>query len=295
MENSNWPELNYQTWKPTGDTLQRWLQIAGKVRTHLTPWVNHSWQSTFYITATGLTTSLIPYESLPFSIEFDFVRHELRVQTSSGLQKYFALESESVASFYNRFFHALRELGIQFHCSERPDEVLDRTSFRSDTTHCTYDRNAVKPFWQALVNAHTVMSEFRSEFSGKCSPVHFFWGAMDLAVTRFSGRRAPEHPGHVPALSDLIVKEAYSHEVSSCGFWPGNDLFPHAAFYSYAYPAPFDFEKSRDGNALLLSFFKETYEAAAELGHWDREALEQSKFLDQLHELQQNKEGYRNA
>lgn len=309
-----WPELPYEEWKETRETLHRWLQIVGKVRTNQAPWVNHGWHSTFYVSARGLTTSLIPGRKRSCSIEFDFVDHRLRILTTDAQQRDLALTGESVAEFYARFASALSDLSIGISGSTRPDEVADRTPFPKDTAHRTYDPEAARRFWMALVRVHRVFERFRSCYVGKCSPVQFFWGALDLAVTRFSGRRAPEHPGGAPGLSDTVVKEAYSHEVSSAGFWPGDERLPEPAFYSYAYPQPDSFDQvgvdppgayfhpqlrefilpydevrsSRDPDSMLLSFLQSTYEAAADMGGWDRARLEESRFLRELQSRQRD-------
>jgi hypothetical protein len=282
------------------------VQIVGKVRTTQAPWVNHGWHSTLYVSSRGLATSLIPDAAGPFSMEFDFRRHELRITCASGDGAVLALRSESVASFYNRFRTLLGSLGISPSFSARPNEVPDPIPFGEDEAHHTYVPEDAHRFWQALLCVEEVFQEFRSQFVGKASPVHFFWGSFDLAVSRFSGRPAPEHPGHVPGLSDAITREAYSHEVSSCGFWPGNEMLPEAAFYSYVYPTPPGFE---DANVspiearfhpqlrefvlryedvrrtpfprdTLLRFLQSTYDAAANLGGWDRKSLEESPYLE---------------
>lgn len=312
MNNPIWPEITYEPWKDTCHTLHRWIQLVGKVRTHLAPWTNHAWHSTLYVTATGLTTSLIPHSPHPFSIDFDFIRHRLILECSDGRRKELDLKQETVSSFYQRFYFLLQDFDLHPHFKKTPDEVSDPIPFSSDTTHCTYDHQAAQSFWKALVQVHRVMSVFRTRFIGKCSPIHLFWGSLDLALTRFSGRRAPEHPAGFPYIADKIVKEAYSHEVSSCGFWPGNEMLPEPAFYAYAYPQPMGYEKSqipvkgayyhptlrefilpyesirkeRNMDEILLTFFQSTFEAAANLGKWDRDLLEQSYFLEKLQKEQ---------
>lgn len=307
-----WPELPYERWKDSCQTLHRWMQIVGKVRLSKSPWTNHSWQSVLYLSTRGLTTSVVHDGARTFSIEFDFVAHRLQVMESHGARKQIPLQSESVASFYYRLMNTLDELGVVTRFDPRPNELPDRTPFFEDETHCSYDPDFSQRFWRAMLRTDSVMQEFRSRFLGKVSPVHFFWGSMDLALTRFSGRRAPEHPGGVPHLPDLIAREAYSHEVSSCGFWPGNDAVPYPAFYSYAYPKPEGFEtariepeqaffhqtlkefilpyevvrRARDPESMLLAFFQSTYEAAADLGGWDRELLEESAYLKALQSKQ---------
>jgi hypothetical protein len=295
MHDLSWPALPYAEWRETAATLQLW----GKVRLKLTPWVNHGWQVPLYVTARGLGTSPIPAGDRIFEIEFDFIRHALLVRTSVGDEKTFPLEPQTVADFYARVMDMLTSLGIAVTISELPNEVPNPVRFSQDRTHSAYDAEAVHRFWRALVRADRVFKLFRSGFLGKVSPVHFFWGSFDLAVTRFSGRPAPHHPGGVPGLPDAVTREAYSHEVSSAGFWPGNDAFPRAAFYSYAYPEPTGFRdrpmpaggyfdstlnefilpyeavlSTAQPDDLLLEFLSATYAAAADAGDWDRAALE---------------------
>lgn len=303
-----WPDLDDEELRETYQTLHRWVQIVGKVRLTKTPCMNHSWHSTLYVTPSGLTTSAIPHEDGSFSVDFDFIDHSLRFTVSDGTKLALPLRNESVAAFSARFNETLLFLGINAAFDPHPNELPDAIPFFEDTVHATYIPEQAHDLWKVLVRTDQVLRGFRSEFLGKCSPVHFFWGSFDLAVTRFSGRPAPEHPGGVPHLPDDVTKEAYSHEVSSCGFWPGNDAFPHAAFYSYAYPEPPGFReahieppeafyhsglrefilpyeavhKSPDPGDLLRSFFRSTYIAAADLGSWDRAALEESPFLQTL-------------
>ena len=299
MSAAVWPILPYPAWRDTAVTLQLWTQIVGKVRLALTPWVNHSWQVPSYVTARGLGTSPIPVGNEILEIEFDFISHRLVVRTSRGEDRTLALEPQTVADFHRRVTELLNGIGIPIAINETPNEVPHPIRFSQDRTHTAYDADAAHRFWRALVQADRIFKLFRSGFVGKASPVHFFWGSFDLAVTRFSGRTAPPHPGGVPGLPDAITREAYSHEVSSAGFWPGNDAFPRAAFYSYAYPEPagfrsrpisagaaFDatlgefilpYDTVRDAtepDALLLDFLATTYAAAADAGHWDRTALE---------------------
>jgi hypothetical protein len=296
--NTLWPELDYANWRHTAATLQLWTQIVGKVRLALTPWVNHAWQVPLYVTARGLATSPIPSGAELLEIEFDFIAHRLVARMSTGQERVLALEPQTVADFYHRVLSQLEGLGVAVKLNERPNEVADPIPFSQDRVHRSYDSRAAHAFWRALVQADRIFKRFRSGFLGKVSPVHLFWGSFDLAVTRFSGRRAPLHPGGVPGLSDAVVREAYSHEVSSAGFWPGNDAFPAAGFYSYAYPEPAGFRDARvtagarfesrlgefilpyetvrtaaDPEALVLDFLASTYHAAAEAGAWDR-ALE---------------------
>jgi hypothetical protein len=299
-----WPELPLEAWSDTYATLHLFLQIVGKVRLAQSPWVNHSWHVTLYLTARGLTTSVIPYGERAFQIEFDFIDHVLRVTTSDGATSGFALEPQPVATFYARVMECLDTLGVQVKISRTPNEVAQAIPFDQDHTHAAYDAEYVHRFWRVLAHSHRVFSVFRSRFIGKCSPVHVFWGAPDLAVTRFSGRTAPEHPGGIPNLPDPVAREAYSHEVSSCGFWPGGGPVPYATYYSYAYPEPAGFPDAAvqpssayynkdlrefilpydsvrlaaSPDDMLLDFLQSTYEAAADLGAWDRAALE--RFTD---------------
>jgi Family of unknown function (DUF5996) len=298
-EHNTWPDLGYEAWRETAATLQLWTQIVGKVRLGLAPWVNHSWQVPLYVTARGLTTSPMPFLGEILELEFDFVHHRLLARTSCGKERSFALEPQTVADFYARIGALLRELGVTVAINERPVELVDPIRFSEDRTHRSYDADAARRFWRVLVKTGTILQEFRSGFLGKVSPVHFFWGSFDLAVTRFSGRPAPRHPGGIPGLSDEVTREAYSHEVSSAGFFPGNDAFPRAAFYSYAYPEPAGFSRqavtpgayydtglgefilpyeqvrqAADPEATLLDFLTRTYVAAADAAHWDRASLE---------------------
>jgi hypothetical protein len=294
-----WPDLSHSAWSETLATLHLWTQIVGKIRLTLTPWLNHSWQTPLYVTARGLGTSPIPIGTEIVEIEFDFVGHRLNVRTSRGGERALPLRPQSVADFFFATIDLLASVGVTVAIKETPNEIPNPIRFSEDQIHATYDPAAARRFWRALVQADRVFKLFRSGFIGKSSPVHFFWGSFDLAVTRFSGRRAPPHPGGVPGLPDAVAREAYSHEVSSAGFWPGNEAFPRAAFYSYAYPEPAGFRdrpappgasfdatlgefilpydtvaRSRDPDALLLDFLSTTYTAAAETGGWDRAALE---------------------
>jgi hypothetical protein len=295
-----WPPLPFEAWKDTCATLHMWTQIVGKIRLVQTPWVNHSWHVSLYLSARGLTTSPIRYDPRVFQIDFDFIDHKLLIQTADGPMKSMPLEPRPVADFYRSLFEELAGLGIDVKINTTPNEVVDGIPFERDQEHRSYDADYANRFWRVLLQADRVMKEFRARFKGKCSPVHFFWGSFDLAVTRFSGRPAPEHPGGVPNLPDWVAREAYSHEVASCGFWPGNAALPHAAFYAYAYPEPAGFPKAgvrpagafyhpelrefflpydrvREAtapDATLLEFLQSSYEAAASLGKWDRAALE---------------------
>ena len=298
-EHSAWPDLPFDSWRDTLATLQLWTQIVGKIRLARTPWVNHGWQVALYVTARGLGTSPMPYGSEICEMEFDFISHQLRVRTSRGDERALPLVPQSVADFYARVIDLLRELAVPVTINPFPSELPDAIRFTEDRIHAAYDPAASHRFWRALVQIDRVLKLFRTSFLGKVSPVHFFWGSFDIAVTRFSGRRAPRHPGGAPHLSDEVVREAYSHEVSSAGFWPGNAAFPKAAFYSYAYPEPAGFRdqpvtagayydtglgefiltydtvrEARDPDALLLDFLTSTFAAAAGPGKWDRAALE---------------------
>jgi hypothetical protein len=300
INNQEWPSLPLDQWQDTYETLHLWSQIIGKIRLSLMPWINHSWHAALYVSATGLTTSIIPYGTRAFEIDFDFVIHQLRITTSAGEQRFFTLESMSVADFYRKIIQALTELDIEVQIWPMPVEIPDPIQpFAENETQAAYDPEAVGRYWRALLQVHRVFTNFRSRFIGKVSPVHFFWGAFDIAVTRFSGRTAPKHPGGVPNCANWVMEEAYSHEVSSAGFWPGAGL-GEAAFYAYAYPEPKGFseyhvhpeaayydkglgefilpyEAVRNANepdTVLLDFLQTTYEAAADLASWNRSALE---------------------
>src|SRR5450432_1537735 len=232
-----WPELPYAAWRDTCETLQLWTQIVGKIRLARTPWLNHSWHVTLYVTARGLTTSAIPDGIRSFQIDFDFIDHQLRISTSDGATRQFALAGKSVAGFYAAIMAELAALGIDIAINEMPNELPDPIRFSQDNRHATYDPDAVGRFFQIVRNADSVFKQFRTGFIGKASPVHFFWGSFDLAVTRFSGRGAPLLKNENAPLAE-VMREAYSHQVSSAGFWPGGGNIDHAAFYSYAYPEP---------------------------------------------------------
>jgi len=293
-----WPALRVADWEPTRDTLHMWTQIVGKIRLAHSPLVNHWWQVTFYVSPRGLTTSSIPYRNRLFDMEFDFVDHVLAIRTSDGGSGSVALASKSVAEFYDETFTALRQLGIDTRISATPNEVDPAIPFAQDHQHASYDAEAANLFWRQLIQAHRVINDFRSHYIGKVSPVHFFWGSFDMACTRFSGRPAPEHPGGAPNCADWVMVEGYSHELSSCGFWPGGG--EEGAFYAYAYPEPDGFADypvspdaafySKDFRQFLLpyeavrtspepdrdlmNFLQSTYAAAADLAGWDRAALE---------------------
>jgi hypothetical protein len=297
---SAWPELPIRSWRETYETLHLWTQVVGKIRFVRSPWLNHSWHVALYVTARGLTTSPIPVGTRSFQIDFDLIDHVLRISASDGAQRQFALAGQSVASFYAAVMADLAELGIHLAIDEMPNELPDPIRFSLDNKHATYDPDAVRRFFQILVNADRVFKHFRTGFLGKASPVHFFWGSFDLAVTRFSGRRAPRHPGGVPNLSDEVACEAYSHEESSAGFWPGSGAVDYPAFYSYTYPEPAGFRTmpvrpdaaffsealgefilpydavrtAAEPDQVLLDFLQSTYQAAANAAKWDRDALE---------------------
>ena len=300
MNNNTWPELPYTKWADSCATLQLWTQIVGKIRLSKSPWINHGWHVPLYVSPSGLTTSPIAEKTQTFQIDFDFIRHSLDIRSSSGRQQSFALEPMTVADFYAQIMAALTELGIDVTINQLPNEVPDPIRFADDTVHGAYDADYVKRFWRALLQIDRVFKHFRAGYTGKCSPVHFFWGSFDLAVTRFSGKDAPEHPGGVPGLPDPVTREAYCKQVSSAGFWPGGGPIDYAAFYSYAYPAPEGFAESSvqpkeavfdatlgefllpydavrtaaDPDAALLAFLQSTYAAAADNAGWDRANLE---------------------
>jgi hypothetical protein len=294
-----WPALPLAAWKDTYSTLHMWTQIVGKIRLALTPLVNHWWNVPLYVAPRGLSTSAIPYNDRFFQITFDFISHLLLIETTDGSTKTIALRSRSVAEFYQEMMAALNSLGMPVTIWTTPVEVADRTPFEKDQKHSTYDPEYAQRVWRILAQTSRVLTEFRSRFIGKVSPVHFFWGAFDLAVTRFSGRTAPSHPG-VPNCGLFVMVEAYSHEVSSCGFWPGGGLIDEPAFYAYAYPEPQGFKEypiqppeafyhreisefllpydvvrsAKSPDEVLLSFLQSTYEAEAMCAKWDRAGLE---------------------
>ena len=295
-----WPELPFAQWRDTQATLQLWTQIVGKIRLAQTPWLNHSWHVTLYVTSRGLTTSPIPHGNRSFEIEFDFIAQQLVIDVSDGGSRTIALEPRTVADFHAALTTALDELGVPVRINEYPCEIAGATRFGEDHIHSAYDGEFAQRFWQALVQIDRIFKQFRTGFVGKASPVHFFWGSFDLAVTRFSGRRAPTFTGKAPGLDAAVMQEAYSHEVSSAGFWPGGNGIDYPAFYSYAYPTPAQFKncavkpngaafnetlgefllpydtvrKAADPGAALLSFLQSTYDAAAASAQWDRAALE---------------------
>ena len=295
---SDWPALRFEEWKDTCDTLHLWTQIVGKIRLARAPMINHWWQVPLYVTSRGLTTSAMPYESRSFQIDFDFIDHRLVIQVSDGAAEIIPLEPVSVAEFYREVMGRLRSLGLGVRIWTMPVEIPEPIRFENDRIHRSYDRQSAQRFWHALRLADQLLTTFRARFIGKASPVHFFWGGFDLAVTRFSGRHAPPHPG-APNLPLHVAQESYSHEVSSCGFWPGNGGYGRAAFYSYAYPEPPNYARARvRPNAAffdqglrefilpydsvreaspqdnVLDFLQTTYDAAATHANWDRRALE---------------------
>lgn len=301
-----WPSLPFDKWKDTYATLHMWTQIIGKIRLVQSPFLNHWWHVPLYVTVRGLTTSVIPYGSKTFEINFDFIDHKLIINNSDGSTKTQDLRSQSVADFYQETMTTLRSLGIEVNIWTTPVEVADPIPFEEDYKHATYDPEYAQRFFRILVQANRVLTEFRSQFIGKVSPVHFFWGSFDLAVTRFSGQPAPEHPGGIPNMADWVTREAYSHEVSSCGFWPGSDGV-EPVFYSYAYPTPPGFKEysiepfeasysedlgefvlpydavrtSQSPDELLLTFLQSTYKAAANLGKWDLATLTRTQVKQQ--------------
>ncbi len=298
-----WPALAYPEWAPTARTLQFWTQIVGKIRLSLTPWINHSWHVALYLTARGLTTGPIPHGLRSFEIRFDFISHELRILVSTGEVEKIELKDQSVAAFYRLVFAALNRLGLNVEINPVANEIPETVRLDQDEEDRTYDRDYANRFWRVLIQSERVFTAFRSRFCGKCSPVHFFWGSFDLAVTRFSGRPAPLHPGGVPHLPNSVAREAYSQEVSSLGFWPGNASLPQAIYYSYAYPEPAGFagakispaeafydqtlhefvlpyeavRQAANPDEMILQFAESVYDQASVLARWDRASLEEKK------------------
>jgi hypothetical protein len=297
---NEWPSLPYEDWKDTYATLHLYTQIVGKTKLMLMPWTNHSWHAALYLTARGLSTGPIPYGMRTFELAFDFIDHQLRFQTADGATRALPLHPQPVAGFYRDVLETLAQLNLPVKIFPMPNEIPDAIRCDEDTTHASYDADYANRCWHAMLHAHRVLSRFRARYLGKCSPVHFFWGSFDLAVTRFSGRRAPPHPGGVPNLPDWVAREAYSHEVSSVGFWPGGPGLPAPVFYSYAYPEPPGFStaailpegayyhdqlrefvlpyelvrNAQSPDDMLMDFCQSTYEAAANLARWDRGELE---------------------
>ena len=292
---ATWPALPFADWRDTAVTLHMWTQIIGKIRMTQSPWLNHSWHVTLYVTPRGMTTGPIPHGERTFSIDFDFIAHQLRIHTCDGGDETIPLVPQDTADFYHAVMSALVDLGYPVAINATPNEVAEAIPFPEDRVHKSYDGDAANRFWRVLFQADRVFKQFRADFSGKSSPVHFFWGSFDLAVTRFSGREAPDHPGGLPNMPLWVAQEAYSHEVSSAGFWPGGDAFPEPIFYSYAYPTPqgfgeasvapegaywldamgefvlpLDVVRSSDNpDEILLEFLRSTFDAAATLGDWD--------------------------
>ncbi|WP_316833640.1 DUF5996 family protein [Pedobacter nutrimenti] len=297
---TQWPVLSYEKGKSTYETLQLWTQIVGKIKLATLPWVNHSWHITLHITPTGLTTQNMPYKELNFQIDFDFVSHELKITTSSGASRKFSLHGLSVSAFYKKIFDDLKSLGIELEIKSMPVEIADPIDFESDTVHHTYEVNEVIDFHRALLSIQNVFMQFRSEFKGKCSPIHFFWGSFDMALSFFSGRKAPKHPGGVPGLPDWVAEEAYCREVSSAGFWPGSEALPEAAFYCYLYPEPQGYkdgevkpsgayyhpelrefvlpyaivQRAENPEVQLLDFLRSTYRIGSGLAKWGEDLWE---------------------
>lgn len=300
--NAYWPQLSFAEAKATYETLHRWTQLVGKIRLSKMPWINHSWHVTLYVTTAGLSTGLIPDQDKFFQIDLDFIKHQLQVCTSTGEFYSVSLNDLSVAACYEKTLIALQHCNIPVKIYPVPNELENPIPFTEDHQHATYDPAHAAPLHQVLMQSHNVFTEFRAGFRGKSSPVHFFWGGFDLAVSRFSGRDAPKHPGGVPNLPDWVAEEAYSQEVCSCGFWPGNEAFPMAAYYSYIYPEPDGYkeasvqpghayyhpqlrefilpyavvQQSDDPEGMVMRFLQSTYAAAADLAMWDRQALEQA-------------------
>jgi hypothetical protein len=298
----DWPALPFEAWQDTFATLHRWAQIVGKTRLGLAPMMNHWWQATFYITARGFNTGPMPHHGRTFEIEFDFIDHALVIHTDAGEEGRLALVARSVADFYQEYRATLRRMGLDVACYPRPVEMDDVTRFDQDRDHASYDAEAAARCWRAMVQVERVLKIFRGRFLGKVSPVQLYWGAFDLACTRFSGRRAPTHPGGIPNIGDHVMHEAYSHECISAGWWPGGAILREPAFYSYAYPEPAGFAEARvrpaaaywhrelrefvlpyeavrtaeDPDAAVLEFLQSTYERGADLAGWDRAALERA-------------------
>ncbi|MEO6683575.1 MAG: DUF5996 family protein [Ginsengibacter sp.] len=297
---NQWPALSYEKGKDTYATLHMWTQIVGKIKLAVVPWINHSWHIALHLTPTGLSTQNMSFKNKSFQIDFDFTDHQLNIITSEGKQQVFDLEGISVADFYQKIFAALSELNIDVKINSRPVEIENPISFEKDKEHSTYDKEQAHTLHQALLKTQGVFTDMRCDFTGKCSPVHFFWGSFDLAVSRFSERSAPKHPGGVPNLPDWVAQEAYSHEVASFGFWPGNESLPEASFYAYLYPEPEGYknaeikpngayyhktfgefilpyslvQQSENPEQMLSEFLNSTYNLGATLAEWDRKSLE---------------------
>ncbi len=304
----DWPRLPYAAWRETAETIRLWTQIVGKIRLSQAPWLNHSWHVPLYVSTRGLRTSLVPYGSRSFEIEFDFNAHLLDITVTGGERRQVPLRPQTVADFYAAVMSALAELGISVAISDYPCEIAGAIRFPLDQVHAAYDTEHANRFWRTLVQTERVFQSFRTGFLGKCSPVHFFWGSFDLAVTRFSGRAAPPYSGTTPGVAADVMREAYSHEVSSAGFWPGGSGADDASFYSYAYPTPDQFPESpiepagaffakelgmfllpyelvrssEDPERTLMAFLQSSYEAAANSAGWDRAALECARGLPRV-------------
>lgn len=299
-QNDSWPLLDYHAMSDTLDTLHQWIQIVGKIRLKSMPWQNHSWHATLYVTPNGFSIQSIPYDRGAFQIDFDFIHHFLSIRTTHARALRMNLYPRSVASFHYELFELMKRVGLDIKIYGKPNELAEAIPFAENEVNNSYDAELVSTLWEAMIKVNCVFTSFRSEFIGKCSPIHLFWGAFDLAVTRFSGRPAPLHPGGMPNMPLEVMQEAYSHEVSSAGFWPGSKDAPAAVFYAYCYPTPEAFGKqpvkpaaafysqemgefflpynvvaqSDDPEEMLTDFLQSTYEAAAITGNWDREALE---------------------
>jgi hypothetical protein len=297
---NHWPELIYENGKETYKTLHMLTQVVGKIKLAVNPWLNHSWHITLHITPSGLSTLDMSDGIKNFQIDFDFLTHKLKVITSDGESCNFDLRNLSVAGFYHKIFEVLTDLQIYVKINTVPSEISDPIPFQNDTLNSTYIETEVKALFLALLRMKKVFTQYRCDFKGKCSPVHFFWGAFDLAVSRFSGRKAPKHPGGIPNLPDWVAQEAYSHEVASCGFWPGSEVLPEPVFYAYIYPEPAEYnnaivqpeeayyhatlrefilpykivQQSVNPEEILSTFLNSTYKAAAELAKWNRSDLE---------------------
>lgn len=301
-KSTTWPELNFTAIQPTLETLHQWIQIVGKIRLRTMPWQNHSWHTALYITPKGFSTHAISYQEQTFQLDFDFKNHELLIQSSQAETLIIELIPKTVADFYKELFEKLSSIGIDVIIHSAPNEMDPAIPFAENTLNKSYDPNAANTIWQAMLKVNSVFNKFRSEFIGKCSPVHLFWGAFDLAVTRFSGNSAPLHPGGMPNMPLAVMQEAYSQEVSSAGFWPGSKDSPMPVFYAYAYPSDSKFgeqkvapseafyspemgefflkyedvQKSADPGKTLFDFLQTTYEAAVNISNWDRPKLEKN-------------------
>ena len=302
--NDHWPSLPFAAWQETAATIHMWTQIVGKIRLAQSPWVNHSWHVTLYVTPRGLTTGTIPYGQQAFSIDFDFIDHRLIIRSTTRDEVTLPLQPQDTADFYRDLMHSLDHIDMPVAINVHPNEVDDPVPFPEDRVHNAYDGDAVNRWWRVLKQSARVFDEFRARFHGKSSPVHFFWGSFDLAVTRFSGREAPDHPGGLPNMPLWVAQEAYSHEVSSAGFWPGGAAFPEPFFYSYAYPVPDKFSAARvkpdaaywsndlgefllpldavrdsaSPDRVLMDFLQSTFDAAAEHGNWELNRYQRRHF-----------------